>query len=158
MLKKLAKTVSAVVLALTVVGATQAAAKPKLHEAQFFGSPDNAPTVRVGAENGRWVLMKSPGITYRFSYYVKANRPLQMVMVGAGDFPAELMAPFVRGKISTGSNLQRTAWDKDPSLYRITRLGATEQRYWLHAMRFWTKANQPLLSTRPMRRCNWLPG
>ena len=109
-MKKLAKTVSAVVLALTVVGATQAAAKPKLHEAQFFGSPDNAPTVRVGAENGRWVLMKSPGITYRFSYYVKANRPLQMVMVGAGDFPAELMAPFVRGKISTGSNLQRTAW------------------------------------------------
>jgi hypothetical protein len=32
--------------------------------------------VRVGAEDGRWVVMKSPGITYNFSYHVKANRGL----------------------------------------------------------------------------------
>ena len=99
-------------LALVAAGTSQAAAKPKLHEAKFESKQTvlDMPTIRVGAEDGRWVIMKSPGITYRFSYNVKADHPLKYIMVGAGAYPPGLTAPFSRGQIASNGNLQRTAW------------------------------------------------
>lgn len=50
--------------------------------------------MRVGAEDGKWVVMKSSGITYNFKYRVKSNRGLNYIWVrsaaGAGGWTRSL--------------------------------------------------------------------
>lgn len=123
MLMKLARTLGTATTALIMAGVTQAVAEPKLKEARFFGSPDNAPEVRVGAENGRWVIIKSPGITYKFNYYVKANRKLRFIYVSNMTVPAVSgEAPWVRGDISADGK-QRTAWGEGAFFLPNGRIG-----------------------------------
>jgi hypothetical protein len=93
--------------AIAVIAPNAVIAGPALDEARFFGSPHNPPTVQVKAENGRWVTMLSGGITYRFSYFVKANRALDVIRVGTNSRPTG----FSRGNIAGGRLTgQRTAW------------------------------------------------
>jgi hypothetical protein len=104
----LARFLVAGIVAGCALGACNTAlADARLEEARFYGSPQNPPTVHVGAEGGHWVIMKSPGITYQFSYYVKANRQLRWISVGNSTVPpADGRAPWTRGDIRH----QHTAW------------------------------------------------
>src|SRR5262245_16825544 len=121
MSSRLAVRLVAGVVSLCALAAPQAAsADAKLEKALFFGSPDNAPTVHVGAEGGQWLLMKSSGITYRFSYYVKANRMLRTIFVGSNAVPPQSgAAPWFRG----GIRYQHTAWGKGSFFLSNAELG-----------------------------------
>ena len=121
MSSKLAKLLAAGVVSVCALGG-QALADAKLEEARFFGSPQNPPTVHVGAEGGRWVVMKSSGITYQFSYYVKANRLLRWIFVSNSTVPiAHGGAPFARGFDS--SERQHTAWGEGSFFVPNAQLG-----------------------------------
>jgi hypothetical protein len=127
MLMKLARTLGAAVTALVMAGATHAAAGPKVDEARFYGSPQNPPEVRVGAEDGRWVVLKSSGILYRFSYHVHANRPIKNIAVAAGNIRASTTSTetWFRGL----STHQHTAWGSDEALFlRNSRIGDDSAR------------------------------
>jgi hypothetical protein len=75
---------------------------PRLELAQLHGSPQNADSVRVGAEDGRWVIMNSPGVMFKFSYNLRANATLVRLNVST---PTSLRA-FVR----EFNGRQRSGW------------------------------------------------
>ena len=71
--------------AIAAISASEALAGAQLHEAHLYGSPQNADTVRVLPEGGRWsgswVVMNSPGVMYKFSYNLRSNRYLRSLTV-----------------------------------------------------------------------------